>query len=74
MEEVEQVKFLLSFIKTGIRVLSYRMAMNLALISSFVLFLWTMVAPDVWRLGSSVAFTILVYLPIVWQESRSKGE
>lgn len=66
MEEVERVKFLLKFIEAGCKVLSYRLAMYLALLSSFVLFLWTMIAPDSWRLGAAVAFTILVYLPIVW--------
>ena len=63
----KEVEFLLRFISGGLKVLSVRVALFIALILTFSLFAWVMYAPDYWRLAGAVAFALLVFLPIVRQ-------
>lgn len=75
-EKVEQTRFLLQFITAGIRVLSARAAMMLALTLTFMLFAWAMVSADVWRFAGATVFGLLIFLPCVWLDvkANSKGE
>ena len=76
MEEIEQVKYLLRFIKAGSTVLSARIAMLLALILTFALFAWCMILPDVWRFATAKTFALLIFVPTVILDIRNvtKGE
>jgi len=70
-EKVEQAKFLLQFISAGIKVLSARAAMLLALTLTFFLFAWAMAQPDTWRFLGATIFAVLIFLPTVWLDMRA---
>ena len=70
-QKVEQTRFLLQFIAAGIKVLSARVSMLLALTLTFILFAWAMAQPDVWRFAGATVFAILIFLPAVWLDVRA---
>jgi hypothetical protein len=72
-EQVEQVKYLLKFIKAASSVLSARMSMLLALLLTFVLFLWALSTADTTRLVAATIFACLVYLPTVWLDVHERN-
>lgn len=75
MNEVEEVAALLRFVQVGARVLSYRVALMLALTLTFALFGWAMANPDAWRFAGATVFGLLVFLPTVWLDFQaSKGD
>jgi hypothetical protein len=67
--EGKEIEFLLHFITAGMKILSVRVAMYLTLLMTFALFMLVMWTPDYWRLGGAIAFALLVFLPIVRQDS-----
>ena len=72
--ESKEIEFLLHFINAGVKVLSLRIAMFLTLIMTFALFMLVMWSPDYWRLGGAVAFALLVFLPVVRQDSAVRKD
>jgi len=72
-DQVSQVKHLLRFIQIGSRVLSARMSMLLALLLTFVLFLWALSTADNTRLVAATIFAVLVYLPTVWLDVQERN-
>lgn len=72
-EQVEQVKYLLKFIKAASSVLSARMSMLLALLLTFVLFAWALESADTIRLIAATIFAVLVFLPTVWLDVHERN-
>lgn len=72
-EKFEQTRFLLQFLNAGIKVLSIRFSMLLALSLTFVLFAWALATADTTRLIAATVFAILVYLPTVWLDVRERA-
>lgn len=75
-KEVQQARFLLQFLAAGIKVLSARFTMLLALILTFVLFLWAMSKATALPIVIATIFAILVFLPAVWldvEERRNRA-
>ena len=72
--ESKEIEFLLHFINTGMKVLSLRIAMFLTLLMTFALFVLVMWQPDYWRLGGAIAFALLVFLPVVRQDSSARKD
>ena len=60
----DQTRVLMMFVSVGVRVLAARAVLILTLLLTFVLFAWTMVAPDYLRIGTACAFAILVWFPV----------
>ena len=69
--KVKQTEFLLKFIATGMKVLSTRISLLLAMMLTSSLFLWAMIMPDVWRFADATVFALLIFLPAVWLDSRA---
>lgn len=72
--EGKEIEFLLHFINNGLKVLSMRLAMFVTLLMTFALFMLVMWSPDYWRLGGAIAFALLVFLPVVRQDSQARKE
>jgi hypothetical protein len=72
--EGKEIEFLLHFINAGVKILSVRIAMYLTLMMTFALFMLVMWQPDYWRLGGAVAFAILVFMPIIKQDSVARKD
>lgn len=65
VNEAEQVRILLAYVEGGMRVLAVRVLLVVSLLMVFGLFCWTMYWPTYERIGSSVAFALLVFYPIL---------
>lgn len=60
---MNEVKMLLTYINVGLRVLAARGMLLLSTLLTFGLFAWAMQMPGPYRLGTAVAFAVLVFLP-----------
>ena len=72
MDEIEQVKYLLRFLKTGTKILSARLMLMLALTLNFILFAWEMEEPNAWRFAGATTFAVLIFLPAVWLDVKAE--
>lgn len=72
--EGKEIEFLLHFINNGLKVLSVRLAMFFTLLMTFALFMLVMWSPDYWRLGGAISFAVLVFLPVVRQDSQARKD
>lgn len=68
--EGKEIAFLINFINVGMKILSVRVALFVTLIMTFSLFMLVMWQPDYWRLGGAIAFALLVFLPVIRQDSK----
>lgn len=64
MEE-NQVRSLLLFINAGVKILSARILLFVALLLTFSLFAFVMFAPTYERILLATIFAILVFLPVI---------
>jgi hypothetical protein len=69
-----QVKILVLWISTGLKVLSARLVLLLTLAMTFALFCWGCYDPTWQRIACVTVFAILVYLPIVKLDSGQSKE
>ena len=72
--EAERTEVLLLYITTGLRVLSARVVLLLALALTFSLFAWAMYMPDYNRIGCATIFAILIFLPATRVDARVSGD
>jgi hypothetical protein len=70
----QQVRGLVLFLEAGIRVLSARIVLVVALLLSFGLFCWVIYDPSNLRLAAATIFTVLVFLPTVRVDMRQDRE
>ena len=68
----QQVKILLAYLNVGMKVLSARIMLFLAMLLTFVMFVWVMQLPGPYRLGTAVAFAVLVFLPTLSLDKKEK--
>lgn len=71
---MEKTQVLLLYISTGLRVLSARVVLLLALALTFCLFAWAMYLPDYNRIGCATLFAILVFLPATRVDGKVSRE
>ena len=62
---------LVTFLAVGMRVLSARLVLIVALFMSFGLFAWAMWLPTTERIGAATIFTMLVFLPAIRADSKA---
>jgi hypothetical protein len=60
----------MSYIRFSMKILSLRVAVLAAMLLGFVATAWAMAAPDPYRVGLSIAWWLLVYLPALWAERK----
>ena len=72
MIDQDQVKLLLAYIDVGMKVLSIRIALFVSMLLTFALFVWAMQLPGPFRLGTAVAFAVLVFLPTLSLDKKEK--
>jgi hypothetical protein len=65
MDEQQQARALILFIGAGMKVLSMRIVLVLALLMTFGLFVWAMCLPTSERILAATVFTLLVFLPAI---------
>ena len=65
-----QARALVSFIGSGMRVLSARLVLLVTLVMAFALFCWAMMLPDHERIATATIFTVLVFLPAIRSDSK----
>lgn len=58
-----QAKFVLLYISAGIKVLSARIMLLLAMLLTFALFAWAMAMPGYERIACATIFALLIFLP-----------
>lgn len=68
----DQVRALLLHISAGMQYLSIRVFLILVVCMTFGLFSWAMYMPGPYRLGTAVAFAVLVFLPTLSLEKKEK--
>ena len=68
----EQVRSLIAFLTAGMKVLSVRVVLLLVVCMTFGLFAWAMSMPGPYRLGTAVAFAVLVFLPTLSLDKKEK--
>jgi hypothetical protein len=59
----DQAKVVLLYISVGMRVLSARVVLLLAMLLTFALFAWAMAVPGWERISAATVFAVLVFLP-----------
>lgn len=59
----DQSRILLMYVTVGLQVLSARLAMLLALVLTFSLFVWAVVDPTWPRITAAALFAVLVFFP-----------
>jgi hypothetical protein len=59
----EQAKMVLLYIHAGMRVLSARVVLLLAMLLTFGLFAWAMYLPGWERITAATIFAVLIFLP-----------
>ena len=67
----EQVRALVLFINTGVKVLSARILLFVVLLLTFALFGYVMFEPTYERIVLATIFAVLVYLPVVRTDLRT---
>ena len=65
-----EARAVLLFIGVGMKILSARIMLLLALLMTFGLFCWAMVLPDYNRIAAATIFTVLVFLPTIRADSK----
>lgn len=68
----EQTRMLIAYLNTGIKVLSVRIVLIVVVLLTFALFAWAMELPGPYRLGTAVAFAVLVFLPTISLDKKEK--
>ena len=66
----QQTKALILFIGAGMKVLSIRLVLLLALVMAFALYSWAMYWPTNERIAAATLFTVLVFLPAIRADMR----
>lgn len=62
-DSTQAAKLLTLYISVGLRVLSARGVLLLAMLLTFSLFVWTMYAPTWERIAAATIFAVLIFLP-----------
>ena len=61
----KQTRALIEFLGAGVRVLSARIVLVMAMLLTFSLFCWALYLPGELRLAAATLFALLVFLPII---------
>ena len=67
-------KALVMFIGAGMKVLSSRLVLLIALVMAFALFAWAMYLPGQERIAAATIFTVLVFLPAIRADSKASQQ
>jgi hypothetical protein len=70
----KQIQVMLLYVSIGLRVLSARIVLLLALALTFSLFAWAMYWPTHERIACATIFALLVFIPVIRMDSKLKSD
>ena len=71
--DAKQLQLLTVWVSVGLKVLSARLVLMLALFMAFGLFCWAMWNANYFTIGCAAAFAVLVYLPIIKMDGKQSA-
>lgn len=74
MNPKDHAQVALLFIAIGMRVLSARIVLIVAMLLTFSLFAWAMFLPGWERVAAATIFAVLVFIPATWIDKAQSGE